>query len=188
MTISRNYIKKNNSTYEINQEQWSQKADPRVKWIYEQYHSKKAVTLDDFQYLKRKDPESCQRLIRSMIEEKQIEPKNRDRIQREQVAMECIEKLENAVSLTEQKLEQESDRNPVETRQTLESVKESLSNVKDMMLVMDQNELEDMMDHLYEVSSLREQYEDELMGWEMLLEETDRYYSPFNKVLAEYFI
>lgn len=188
MTMSRNYMKKNYSTYEANSEQLNHKADPRVKWIYEQYHSGKAVTIDDFRYLRRKDPESCKRLIHSITEEKQQEPKDKERLQKEQVAMECIERLEEAVNQAEIRLDKKRVEHRNDSRQTLESVKESLSNVKEMMLVMNQDELEDMMDHLYEVSELREQYEDEWRGWEMLLKETDRYYTPSIQAKAEYYI
>lgn len=186
MAESRNESKENSFIEDVHNIQSIQKPEAKVSWIYEQYHDGKTLTIDDFKYLCRKDPEGCKRMIHSIIENKRHHMKNDRRIQTEQVAMEYISKLQKEVSLAQARLKQSGNEVKPEGKQTLESVKESLANVKQMILVMDQQDLADMMNHLYEVSELRWQYEDELLGWEMLLEETDRYYMPYQESRAEY--
>ena len=186
MTMDINYVK-DNEDHKRKETHLRYRRDSRLRWIYEQYHSGKTVILDDFKYLYRKDPEGCRRLLRSIIDKNYEVHKEEQRQKTEWVTMECISQLEQAVKEAEGRLELKSEMEAMESKLTLESVKESLANVKEMVKVMEQEELIDMMDHLYEVSDLREQYEDELRGWMMILEVTDRYYTPVYQSKLEFY-
>ena len=166
-------------------EKITQRTDPRVHWIYEQFLRGKALTLDDLKYMSKKDIEGCRMIINALIENQEIQ-KNKQRKQVESAAFIHINQIEQAVLLSQERLSHKSSRSKMEPKQTIENVKESLTNVKQMVLVMSWNELQDMMNHLNHVSELQKKYVDELQGWQMFLEETDRYYIPCVKPSADY--
>lgn len=176
----RKYIR-NESIYE----KLSQRTDPKVRRIYEQFHRGNVITMDDLRYMSNIDPEGCKIIIQAMMERRE-EQKDEHRKQVESAAIQHINQLERDVLQLQKHLNECCNRRVMNSKETLECVKESLANVKQIVLVMDQDELKDMMNHLNEVSELRKQYEDELLGWEMFLEETDRYYIPYDHSKLEY--
>lgn len=162
--------------------------ESRARWIYEQYHSGKVVIMDDFEYLGRKDPEGCEKLMRSLLNKNRTVHKDEFRRQKEQEAIDYINHLEQEVTEAEKRMEEAAQDDAKESKQTFENVKESLTHAKEMVQRMEQKELSDMMDHLYKISDLKDQYKDELRGWMMLLEETDRFYVPENLSSSEFII
>lgn len=188
MTISRNHIRRKRKAYdhESNQERPKKTEDYRLHWIYEQYHSGKALTIDDFKYLGKKDPEGCGKLIRSMLNTEQEKTKDEERLKKEKVAIECIQKIEDELRIAKHQLDLHNINYEDGNKGTYVNVQESLENVKQMVKIMNEADLADMMNHLYEITELREQYEDVVLGWERLLEETDRYYSPFVEAKTTY--
>lgn len=181
MTISRKHIlrKRKVHEHESNQERPKKIEDYRLHWIYEQYHSGKALTIDDFKYLGKKDPEGCSKLIHSILNTEQEIPKDEERLTKEKVAIECIQKIEDELRIAKQQLDLHNINYESSAGGTYVNVQESLQNVKQMVKIMNEADLAEMMDHLYEITELREQYQDEVLGWERLLEETNRYYAPF---------
>jgi len=162
--------------------------ESRTRWIYEQYHSGKVVIMDDFEYLGRKDPEGCEKLMKSLLNKKHPVHKDENRMKKEKEAIDYINQLEREVTEAESRLKIDSSAEVQQSKQRLENVKESLVHAKEMVQLMEQKDLADMMNHLYQIADLKEQYKDELRGWMMLLEETDRFYVPENLTSSEFII
>lgn len=166
---------------------YNENVDYRTACIYEQYRRGYAMTLDDLKYLSKKDPEGCKRILNKFTGNGREEEIQESTKQKEQSVMDHLKKMEYAVYQTQEKMNQlELTNVSTSAVKTLMEVKESLNHLKNLISLMNQEELGDMMNHLYQTSELRTQYDDELLGWEKYLEETDKYYVPFTGSERDY--
>lgn len=151
MNINDNAKKTNNEIKLNAYEQINPQLDKRVQMIYERYHAGKSIIMDDLQYLWKKDPEGCERLLRSIVE-----PKADKKIENELDQMGNIKLAEKeAESTSEQSnhLDDGSDTNlPIDK---LKKVIESMNSIKLVIEKMSDSERMDLMKGFNEALELK---------------------------------
>lgn len=167
MTINRSHLREYQKHFESNRELVEHKTKGKISWIYEQYHNGKAITIDDFRLLNKEDPEGCQKLMSKLlgVQEHTVQEKNQKKSEEE--VWDYIHRLEHELKVAKANLHKNGLREYNPSEKKIESVQESILNVKSIIRNMNENEKKDMLDHLYEVSALAKQYEDEVLQHEL---------------------
>mgnify|MGYP003294495881 CR=1 FL=1 len=153
--------------------------EQKVEKIYEAYHYSKTLTLGELYYISYKDPEFYDHIVKVLF--------NLGEFEQEKNVYQYITDLEDDIEKIERTLTQDTDENAVIT---IQNVKESLTNVKNMLSSMKENEIHELVNNLYKASELRKQCEDEIEGWKIFLNQTVVFYGelPELKPKKEFYV
>lgn len=162
MILNKNHMHNIQNNGESRRELMNRRLEGKVNQIYERCHKGKTVTIDDFRFLVRQDPEGCEKLIHGVLSDKDVKKTNP--FESENDILEYIQQLEFELELARARLHTIDKK--TEEEKKIYHVQKSLENMKEMFCKMDDSEKMDMMEHLYEVTTLMEQYEQEILEWE----------------------
>lgn len=159
-------------------------SDSKVRWIYEQYRSGKAITIDDMRYVLSKDPVGGEKVLDDItrLTDDQTRSDNRG-LRTTRLHSYCKLKAEQIYHPSE--IYCNNEQFFIDQGYT-ECISKAFDHIRQTILVMDKVELEDMMENLYESEALTDEYQEEYREWQKYNDETERYFNAYDQVITEY--
>ncbi len=125
--------------------------DKRVKMIYDRYRTGRLITLNDLQYLWLKDPESCNKLAKSIAESKSV--KGIRLKLKNKVTSGYVEKSKE--SIEEQKNSIDYISSPEAPMVSLNDIRKTMFSVKSMLENMSESERKDLLNNFNDELELK---------------------------------